>query len=76
MFYGRREQSDVDTLPALHRARTYPLLCLSLPHRWFPIGKTRSLCLRCGSTASTMGAPKRHRADVAAIRNVFKLWAR
>lgn len=33
-------------------ARPLPALCSSLPHRFYPIGKALSLCIRCGSTTA------------------------
>lgn len=44
MFYGRREGIAV-----VSWARVYALLCVPFPHRWFPIGKGRELCIRCGA---------------------------
>ena len=29
-------------------ARFHPLLCQSMPHRFFPVAKSPPICIRCG----------------------------
>lgn len=59
MHYGRRQQATYAALDAVTAfAQTHPLLCLTLPHRWFPISKTLSVCVRCRGVSETQKAPR------------------
>ena len=60
MSTGGRQQTRTHVALAVTSgfAATHPLLCLSLPHRWFPFSKTLSVCVRCRGVCETHTAPR------------------
>lgn len=57
-----RQSEAMAPAPVLY-GRVYVALCATLPHRFYPIGKAVSLCIRCGATGATVAAlPFRRRA--------------